>query len=71
MSQHAEEIKGKLPAEEYPFKSNFAQVGNHQMHYLDEGTGPVVVMVHGNPSWSFYYRKLVDPTLKLSSMHCP
>ncbi|MEM8867187.1 MAG: alpha/beta fold hydrolase [Verrucomicrobiota bacterium] len=30
------------------------------MHYLDEGTGPVVVMLHGNPTWSFYYRKVVD-----------
>jgi haloalkane dehalogenase len=29
-------------------------------HYLDEGEGEPVVMVHGNPSWSFYYRKLVD-----------
>jgi haloalkane dehalogenase len=29
-------------------------------HYLDEGDGEPVVMVHGNPSWSFYYRKLVD-----------
>lgn len=28
-------------------------------HYLDEGSGPPVVMVHGNPSWSFYYRNLV------------
>lgn len=29
------------------------------MHYVDEGEGPVVVMVHGNPSWSFYYRNLI------------
>ena len=29
-------------------------------HYLDEGEGEPVVMVHGNPSWSFYYRKLVE-----------
>ena len=29
-------------------------------HYLDEGAGEPVVMVHGNPSWSFYYRKLVE-----------
>jgi haloalkane dehalogenase len=29
------------------------------MHYLDEGAGDPVVMVHGNPSWSFYYRNLV------------
>jgi haloalkane dehalogenase len=29
------------------------------MHYLDEGDGPPVVMLHGNPTWSFYYRNLV------------
>ena len=29
-------------------------------HYLDEGEGEPVVMVHGNPSWSFYYRRLVE-----------
>ncbi len=29
-------------------------------HYLDEGQGEPVVMVHGNPSWSYYYRKLVE-----------
>ncbi len=33
---------------------------NHlQQHYLDDGTGPPVVMLHGNPTWSFYYRNLV------------
>ncbi|MGE3821849.1 MAG: alpha/beta fold hydrolase [Isosphaeraceae bacterium] len=29
-------------------------------HYLDEGEGEPVVMLHGNPSWSYYYRKLVE-----------
>lgn len=29
------------------------------MHYLDEGRGDTVVMLHGNPNWSFYYRNLV------------
>ncbi len=34
--------------------------GGLRYHYLDEGEGEPVVMVHGNPSWSFYYRKLVE-----------
>jgi cis-3-alkyl-4-acyloxetan-2-one decarboxylase len=29
------------------------------MHYLDEGQGPPVIMLHGNPTWSFYYRRLI------------
>jgi haloalkane dehalogenase len=34
--------------------------GGLRYHYLDEGEGEPVVMVHGNPSWSFYYRGLVE-----------
>lgn len=30
------------------------------MHYVDEGQGPVVLCLHGNPTWSFFYRGLLD-----------
>ena len=43
----------------YPFQSRFHHIGDLKYHYLDEGEGPVVVMVHGNPTWSFYFRNLV------------
>jgi haloalkane dehalogenase len=43
----------------YPFKNNFLALNGMQYHYLDEGQGDPVVMLHGNPSWSFYYRDLV------------
>ncbi len=43
----------------YPFASHFLDLNGLKYHYLDEGTGPAVVMLHGNPSWSFYYRNLV------------
>lgn len=43
----------------YPFESHYLNVGGHRYHYLDEGRGPVVLMVHGNPTWSFYFRDLV------------
>jgi pimeloyl-ACP methyl ester carboxylesterase len=43
----------------YPFQSHFQNLGGHRLHYLDEGAGAPVVMVHGNPTWSFYYRNLV------------
>lgn len=43
----------------YPFNGKFqALKSGLKMHYLDEGAGQPVVMVHGNPSWSFYYRNL-------------
>jgi haloalkane dehalogenase len=44
---------------EYPFVSHFFSISGHRLHYLDEGTGPVVVLVHGNPTWSFYYRRVI------------
>ena len=44
---------------EYPFQGKFLQLGPLKYHYLDEGAGDPVVMLHGNPSWSFYYRHLV------------
>jgi haloalkane dehalogenase len=35
-------------------------LGGIRYHYLDEGEGEPVVMVHGNPTWGYYYRRLVD-----------
>ena len=49
----------KTPRHLYPFEPNFVEVGGQRMHYLDEGVGETVVAVHGNPTWSFYYRELV------------
>jgi haloalkane dehalogenase len=44
----------------YPFEPRSFETGHGRMSYLDEGEGDeAVVMVHGNPTWSFYYRNLV------------
>lgn len=46
---------------EYPFTPKSINIDGNKMSYLDEGekSAPTIVMVHGNPTWSFYYRKLV------------
>ena len=45
---------------EYPFASRyFTRPDGLALHYVDEGTGPPVVLVHGNPTWSFFYRRLI------------
>ncbi|MDQ3856821.1 MAG: alpha/beta fold hydrolase [Chloroflexota bacterium] len=44
---------------EYPFESHFLDLPSGRMHYIDEGEGQPVVMVHGTPDWSFVYRHLV------------
>jgi haloalkane dehalogenase len=51
---------------EYPFIPKSFTIDGYKMSYLDEGSGPVVVMVHGNPSWSYLYRNLVT---ELKSTH--
>ncbi|MFK8010874.1 MAG: haloalkane dehalogenase [Marinicellaceae bacterium] len=46
---------------DYPFQPNFTDVDGMQMHYVDEGsknTDPVL-MLHGEPSWSYLYRKMI------------
>jgi haloalkane dehalogenase len=45
----------------YPFESHWLDLDGVRFHYLDEGPqdAPPVVMLHGNPTWSFYYRTLV------------
>lgn len=43
----------------YPFEPRSLEVDGGRMHYVDEGTGRVVVMVHGTPTWSFLYRRLI------------
>lgn len=43
---------------EYPFESHFMPIQNNKLHYVDEGTGEVILMLHGNPTWSFFYRNL-------------
>ncbi len=44
----------------YPFQSRFFEHRELRLHYLDEGAGDPVVMLHGNPTWSFYYRRLIQ-----------
>jgi pimeloyl-ACP methyl ester carboxylesterase len=42
----------------YPFTSRTIDRPGGRLHFLDEGSGEPVVMLHGNPTWSFYYRNL-------------
>jgi len=43
----------------YPFAGRYFERNGLRLHYLDEGAGEPVVMLHGNPTWSFYYRNMV------------
>jgi haloalkane dehalogenase len=63
-----------LPA--YPFAANYRDVGDAddgpvRMHYVDHGprSGPVMLLLHGEPSWSYLYRKMIPP-LAAAGMRC-
>lgn len=47
----------------YPFSTKKFKINNLEMNYVDEGSGPPVIMLHGNPTWSFFYRNVAN-TLK-------
>jgi len=54
------EPKFKVNKELYPFKSNYMTLENGaKIHYVDEGKGEVLLLLHGNPTWSFLYRKII------------
>jgi len=46
---------------QYPFRSHWLEVDGVRMHYLDEGPrdGMPLLLCHGNPTWSFYFRTLI------------
>lgn len=43
----------------FPFQSHFVDLDGHRAHYVDEGDGPTLLMLHGNPTWSFVYRDVI------------
>ncbi len=48
-----------LDRNEYPFASRYFSVDGHDLHYIDEGQGQVILFVHGTPSWSFDFRNVI------------
>src|SRR5436309_3724148 len=43
----------------YPFESRYADIDGASVHYVDEGSGPPLLLLHGNPTWSFLYRDII------------
>lgn len=43
----------------FPYESRFVEVNGSRMHYVESGTGPVVVLVHGNPTSSYLWRNVI------------
>jgi haloalkane dehalogenase len=43
----------------YEFEPHYLEQGDLRMHYLDEGSGPAVLLLHGEPTWSYLYRTMI------------
>jgi len=46
---------------QWPFAARYARVNGWRMHYIDEGVGDPVMLLHGNPTWGFLYRRVIPP----------
>ncbi|MDX1571094.1 MAG: haloalkane dehalogenase [Xanthomonadales bacterium] len=44
---------------DYPFEANYVELEHLRMHYVDEGEGDPILMLHGEPSWSYLYRHMI------------
>src|ERR1041385_4365712 len=48
-----------VPGDLYPFEDRYAEIDGARVHYVDEGSGPPLLLLHGNPTWSFLYRDVI------------
>ena len=50
---------------DYPFSPNYVEIDGLRMHYLEEGPkdGEIILMLHGQPAWSYLYRKMIKEFL--------
>jgi haloalkane dehalogenase len=55
----------------YPFEPHYLDQDGLRMHYLDEGGGDPVLCLHGEPTWSFLYRKMVPPLARVARVVAP
>ena len=50
--------------EKWPFAARYAGVNGWRMHYVDEGDGDPILLLHGNPTWGFLYRNVIGPLVQ-------
>ena len=55
----------------YSYQANYINIGDTRIHYLDEGKGETILCLHGEPSWSFLYRKFIPILSKKYRVICP
>jgi haloalkane dehalogenase len=56
---------------DWPFAPRYVEQDGLRMHYVDEGEGDPILLLHGEPTWSFLYRKLVPPLVRAGRVVAP
>ena len=54
-----EERFDNLP--DFPYRPHYLEIDGVRVHYVDKGQGQIILCLHGEPSWSFLYRKMIPP----------
>jgi pimeloyl-ACP methyl ester carboxylesterase len=54
-------IEDETFAGTFPFAPHYHQIGDFAMHYVDEGSGEPIVMLHGDPTWGYLFRHFIPP----------
>ena len=58
----------------FPFESRFVTLDGHTVHFVDEGSGPTLLFLHGNPTWSCDYRDVIHALrdeFRCVALDCP
>jgi haloalkane dehalogenase len=55
----------------YAFEPHYVEQDTLRLHYVDEGTGEPVLLLHGEPTWAFLYRKLIPPLAGVARVVAP
>jgi len=57
--------------DDYPFSPNYVEVDGLRYHFVDEGPrdGEVILLLHGQPTWSYLYRKMIPVLVEAGGIH--
>lgn len=55
----------------YAFRPHYVEHGGLRLHYVDEGAGDPVLLLHGEPTWSYLYRKVIPPVAEVARVIAP
>jgi haloalkane dehalogenase len=55
----------------YDFEPRYLEHDGLRMHYLEEGSGDPVLLLHGEPTWSFLYRRMIPPLARVARVVAP